>query len=76
MVTGIKQETIDFFLDMVRKYEPYPLSEYKKMISYFDGEYHDGDTRYAASICLQALVDMGFKEEDVNPWPKRKRDQG
>ncbi len=65
----IKREDLDFCLRSVREAEPYPFEEYMKMAA-FDGDSHLGDMRYVSSICLQALLDLGYSEQEVNPWKK------
>ena len=71
MVSATPQGQIEFFKEVVQTYEPYSPEEYGSM-TMFDGESHAGDPRYAANICLQALLDMGYSEDEVNPW-KNKR---
>lgn len=71
MESATRQEQIDFFKRMVSEHEPYPIEVYRQMVSVLDGDSHEGDLRYGASMCLQALLDMGFTEDEVNPWKKK-----
>ena len=70
MASVTRQEQIDAFKDMVKKYEPYPMDEFEEMTSWLDGKSRKEDKRYAANLCLQALLGMGFSEDEVNPWKK------
>ena len=67
----VRQEDFDFLMEAVVEYEPYPLDVYNEMSSYDDEPSHVGDFRYAASIYLQALMNMGFLEDEVSPWKNK-----
>ena len=66
MASITRQEQFEFFKDMVRKYEPYPMEVYTNLD--FDDKRCPDDKRFAASISLKALLDMGYPEEEANPW--------
>ena len=63
------QEMIDSFLDTVRKYEPYPMEQFLTLC--FDDDRFPDRHRLAASFSLYALLEMGFKEDEVNPWKNK-----
>lgn len=74
MARNVKQEQIDFCMRTLKEAEPYPKEVYYNMTC-FDGDSHIGDDRYAASICLQALLELGFSEDEVNPWKNKRQTQ-
>ena len=68
MALATWQEQIDALKEVVRRYKPYPKAVYDEMTSQFDGKSREDDKRYGASVCLDALLSMGFTEKEVNPW--------
>lgn len=71
MVSITLQEQIEALKEMVRKHEPYPKDVFEKMVSVVDGKSRENDNRYGARLCLDALLGMGFSEDEVNPWKEK-----
>ena len=69
MVSITHQEQIDAFKKIVNSYEPYSLDLYNDLG--FDDKRCPDDKRLAATISLKALLDMGFSEDEVNPWKNK-----
>ena len=71
MESDTYQEQVDFYKKVIREYEPYPFEEFQRIVSILDGKGHEDDPRIEASFCLRALLDMGFSEDEVNPWKNK-----
>lgn len=69
MASITRQEQIDAFREIVNSYEPYPLDLYNGLG--FDDKRCPDDKRFAATISLKALLDLGFSEDEVNPWKNK-----
>lgn len=69
----MSKESVDFFKDIVKKYEPYPLSVFDDYM--FDDKRYD-DKRIGATSALRALILAGYTEEEANPWLKKTTDEG
>ena len=69
MASSIHPNDVQFFKGIIERYEPYPIEKYENMA--LDERGYDNDMRYSATICLKALLDAGFTEEEVNPWKNK-----
>ena len=70
MASSISQEErIERYREIVRKYEPYPLSVLENA-ALDDETYNESNKRYVATVCLDMLLSYGFSEDEVNPWKK------
>ena len=69
MASRIRQEMIDRFKSILSKYEPYPIDFYMNLPLDADG--YENDPRCAATTSLIALLEMGFSEDEVNPWKNK-----
>ena len=69
MESSTRKERVESFLETLRHYEPYPMELFRTMM--FDDDRFPDSNRLAASISLYALLEMGFTEEEVNPWKNK-----
>lgn len=70
MASVTSQERIDHFKKIVKTYEPYSL-DILDNLAFDDEEYNENNMRFVATVCLKALIDTGFSEDEVNPWKKK-----